>query len=125
MDENSVIESIPMPVDKFEDIISVSNNQAIRKVYAEIIGEISYHIWIDLISDYYTDMIEEFEEDVKYWNYDSIYNSLIVEKYEGATIVAEMLFNIGNNSTFNDILVDSSFGRLNVRKLARAIVANV
>ena len=125
MDKNSVIESMPMPIDKSEEVSSLSNNQAIRKVYADIIGNISYHIWVELISDYYEDMIAEFDEDIKYWNYDSIYKSLTVEKYEGAIIVAEMLFNIGINSTFNDILVDSTFGKINIRKLARAIVANV
>lgn len=104
-----------------------NNDKQKRELYAFILGTLSYSTFIDLMNDFYYDLIDNFNKDDidKYWNYEGIKNALIVDKFDGAEFISEVLINIGNNSTFNDILVDQTEGILTVKRLANVIMKNI
>ena len=77
--------------------------------------------------DYYEDLCHEWGNDLvdENWNYDTIYKALTIPKFERSDEIAKLMFSIGNDSTWNDVLIDLTQGNLTVDMVAKEIFRNI
>lgn len=101
-------------------------NQNQKMTSAQILETLRNSTWSYMMNDYYEELCEEWGKNLvnDHWNFESIYKGLTVPKYQYSDEVAALMFSVSNNSTWNDVLVDLTEGKLDVDGLAEEIFRN-